>query len=492
MSTRPSGNPAPFPAGAVYVAVFAIAVPLTHFVLGRTVDRAAGNPLITSPDWLQAAGGGLTAAGLALIVASIAWLYILGRGLPLSSSPPPHLVTSGPYTISRHPIYLGALLAFLGASLLLSSFWCTVVAGPLLGFFYFTYACGIEEPVLLSRFGHEYREYQERTALFVEFPFRNHLYRLVCRALERLSRSINRPKIIRRGNHLFFWGYGIWVGAGVALGLSVMEFVLIAQGLPASDAALAVVVVTAVGLLGARVSWRTGVTVRDGGGFSCSAWKAGFVSWGVLAGLLVVLPLLAWRIKASPYLLFDVVFPSLMVTNTLGRIGCAFYGCCYGKETATGARLRYEHPELKSVREGRVRAEALRPVQLISALNGAVIAALVFGLWFWLPLPLTVPAAMAAVMYGFFRLGEEWLRSQSVVLWGIVSPAQLFALALALLGLTYLSLIPAGGGPLTYHALRDVSAASTLQQIHPFLLAASGLVTTLALSYHYGAVGRWK
>lgn len=477
---------------AIYVLIFAIAVPLVHLALGATMDQAVGNPLSGQPSWSIGVGSVLAASGLVLILASIAWLGRIGRGLPISSSPPRRLVTAGPYHWSRHPIYLGAVLAFLGGSLLLGSFWNAVLAGPLLGFFYFTYACGVEEPILLSRFGEQYRTYQEKTALVVEFPLRRHSYKLITGALTLLSAAINRPKISRMGDHIFFWGYGIWTGVGATLGLTAMEYVLLVQGLPVPKAAWTVAAVATAGLLGSRMMWRTGVAVRNGVEFGHTAGTVGFVSWGVLAGLLIVLPLLALATGQSAYLLFDATLPALMIAHIFSRTGCAFYGCCYGKETTTRLRLCYQHPALKAVREKKVHPEALRPVQLISALYGGVIAALVFGLWCRLPLPVGLPAALTAAMYGLFRLGEEWLRSQSVLLWELVSPAQLAALALALLGLGHLASIPPGGGSATYAALGEVAFAPVLQQIHPLLLAASGLITAFVLSYHYRAIGRWK
>jgi len=478
--------------GGAYIAIFALGAPLLCLVLGKAADRSTGIFFSAPPLVLQMAGGVLAIAGLAFIVISIILLYTIGRGLPISSSPPTELVTAGPYGISRHPIYLGTMLVFAGISMTIGSFFCTLLAAPLLGFFYFTYAAGIEEPILLSRYGQRYSDYQNRTPLCFAFPLRKRLYRIISSLLEKLSGVINRPKIVRRGNSIFFWGYGLWVATGAILGLAVIEVVLISLGRPASDAAWVIVVVMVSGLAGARVLWRAGFAVHHKTGFTHSAWKVGFVSWGVLTGYLVGLPLLAWKVNVSPYLFFDVVFPSVMITHLFGRIGCLFYGCCYGKETTSGARIRYEHPDLKAVREGRVDPESLRPIQLISALNGALIAALVFGIWYAIPLPIGVPAALATAMYGLLRIGEEWLRTQNRVLWGLVSPAQIVALLLVLVGVGHLLWIPIGGGHIVHPALSEVLDVSVTSQIHLLLLIVCGVFSLFVSSYHYQAVGRWK
>jgi phosphatidylglycerol:prolipoprotein diacylglycerol transferase len=389
-------------------------------------------------------------------------------------------------------MYLGTTLAFSGTTLAGGSFWGTVLAGPLLGVFYFSYACGVEEPALLSRFGVEYRAYQARTALFVAFPLRHQVRNCASRLLDRLSTRINRPRMLRHREHILFWEYGMWPGIGVALGLAAMESVLMVQGLPAKQAAWIVVVVTIAGLTGTRMLWRLAAAVRDKVRFGRTAGQVGFVSWGALVGLLLMTPVFVRITGRSPYLCFDAVFPALMVAHVFGRIGCMFYGCCYGKETVTSIRLQYRHPALKAVRERRVHPEALRPVQLYSALYGGLTAALVYGIWYIRPLPIGVPAALSAILYGFCRLSEEWLRVQRVQLWAGISPAQMVALGLAAVGLIHLGLMLPGSSEAGYTALGAVRAGAVLQQIHPVLLAASGLLTAFVFSYHYRMVGQWR
>jgi prolipoprotein diacylglyceryltransferase len=238
--------------------------------------------------------------------------------------------------------------------------------------------------------------------------------------------------------------------------------------------------------------WRLAAAVRNGARFGHTAGQVGFVSWGALVGLLLMTPAFVWITGRSPYLYFDAAFPALLVAHVFGRIGCAFYGCCYGKETATSIRLQYRHPALKAVRERRVHSEALRPVQLYSALYGGLNAALVFGLWSMRPLPVGAPAALSAILYGLCRLSEEWLRVQRVQLWAGISPAQMVALGLAAVGLAHLGLMLPDGSEAGYIALGAVKARAVLQQIHPALLAASGLLTAFVFSYHYRTVGQWR
>lgn len=71
------------------------------------------------------------------------------------------LLTGGPYRISRNPIYLGDVLLYAGAALLLNSRW----AFDLLSLVLFVINKGVidrEERYLTRRFGDDYRAYQAK------------------------------------------------------------------------------------------------------------------------------------------------------------------------------------------------------------------------------------------------------------------------------------------------------------------------------------------
>jgi diaminopimelate decarboxylase len=375
---------------------FAVAMPAVHLLLGLSLDRLGGNPLESGPAWLSLAGGLIAGAGLLLIVTSAATLHRAGRGLPLSSSPPVLLVEIGPYRRLRHPIYTGAVMLFVGSAIVLGSFWSAAVTGPLLGFFYFAYAAGKEEPVLRKRYGQRYAAYSGRAAFFLPLPLRGRLIRAVAGLLRRISRAVNRPAILRRGEHILFWGYGIWVGVGIGLGLAAMEFVLIAAGMEPGQAMWGVAVATLAGLTGSRLGWRVLTSVGERTHYRHTSSRVGFVSWGALVALLVLLSALSLVSGESLLRYLDAAFPALMIAQMLARIGCTFYGCCSGLETESILHIHYVHPALKAVRQGQVNGGRLIPAQLLSAVNGGLIALVVFGLWLARPLPLGVPGVTRA------------------------------------------------------------------------------------------------
>jgi protein-S-isoprenylcysteine O-methyltransferase Ste14 len=88
----------------------------------------------------------------------------LGRnwGMPMSRKEQPELVTSGPYTLIRHPIYTGLILAMLGSAIGVNIFWALMLV-PVGA--YFIYSARREETVMLQLFPNEYAAYMARTGM---------------------------------------------------------------------------------------------------------------------------------------------------------------------------------------------------------------------------------------------------------------------------------------------------------------------------------------
>ncbi len=84
---------------------------------------------------------------------------------------PPEVITEGVFGRVRHPIYLGALLLYLGMivatlSLLSLLFWIVI-------FFFYNYIAGYEEKLLEAQFGEAFRRYKERVPRWLPLPEKN-------------------------------------------------------------------------------------------------------------------------------------------------------------------------------------------------------------------------------------------------------------------------------------------------------------------------------
>ena len=126
-----------------------------------------GHRAVTTDPWLQGIGLAIFLLGLALAV----WARIyLGRnwGMPMSEKADPELVTTGPYSIIRHPIYSGIILALAGTTIAVSLYWliAVVVTGA-----YFIYSAVMEERHMAEVFPDAYPRYKQSTKMLIPFIF---------------------------------------------------------------------------------------------------------------------------------------------------------------------------------------------------------------------------------------------------------------------------------------------------------------------------------
>ncbi len=126
-----------------------------------------GHGASTAGPWLQGIGLAIFVLGLALAV----WARIyIGRnwGMPMSEKADPELVTTGPYSVIRHPIYSGIILAMIGTTIAVSLYWLIAVA--VLGA-YFIYSAVMEERYMAGRFPDTYPRYKQLTKMLIPFIF---------------------------------------------------------------------------------------------------------------------------------------------------------------------------------------------------------------------------------------------------------------------------------------------------------------------------------
>ncbi|MHA1959534.1 MAG: methyltransferase [Candidatus Thorarchaeota archaeon] len=110
---------------------------------------------------------GVFGAGLSVLL--VAWIHVnLGRqySAELAIQEGHDLVTSGPYSRTRHPMYTVLNLFSISLSITTSSL--LIILFAILVAIPFPWIARKEEEMLLEQFGDDYREYMERTGRF--FP----------------------------------------------------------------------------------------------------------------------------------------------------------------------------------------------------------------------------------------------------------------------------------------------------------------------------------
>ena len=110
-------------------------------------------------------------AGLALSVWSIAYMKRVGKGNPFDAmghevAPrTKHLMTEGPYKMSRNPMLSGTYLYYMGVLIALWSWWALLVFAVVAAAMMLQVRS--EEKRLEADFGQEYLDYKKRTGMFI-------------------------------------------------------------------------------------------------------------------------------------------------------------------------------------------------------------------------------------------------------------------------------------------------------------------------------------
>lgn len=163
-------------------------------------------------------------------------------------------------------------------------------------------------------------------------------------------------------------------------------------------------------------------------------WQGGLVFYG---GFLVAASVGVWlaRRRLQPLAsLADISTPALAIGQSIGRLGCFFAGCCYGKPTSSWVGIQFRDPSALAPL-----GIALHPTQIYESL-GTLAIGLVLG---WRLLNKKDPAGMLfwlyVLLYGMLRFVLEIFRGdvRGEVMAGMY-PSQWIALVAVVLSMSVL------------------------------------------------------
>lgn len=133
----------------LYALLFNVALPLALWQWARHAEVNVAATAVSAPGL----GMAVTGLGVALVVAGMVSLRVLGGGLPMNPWPPVRQVARGVYALVAHPIYLGFTLACAGLSLWHGSAAGLWLVTPVVALGVAALVLGYEGIDLVERFG---------------------------------------------------------------------------------------------------------------------------------------------------------------------------------------------------------------------------------------------------------------------------------------------------------------------------------------------------
>ncbi|MBD3296806.1 MAG: prolipoprotein diacylglyceryl transferase [Candidatus Omnitrophica bacterium] len=231
---------------------------------------------------------------------------------------------------------------------------------------------------------------------------------------------------------LTFYSYGFFVAVGFLLAafLSVRE--ARRSGVPENDMMDILLSVLAGGLLGGRLLFvllnremfmaePLSIIMLQEGGLAFHGALAG----GAAAGILAV------RVKRIPVLkMADLIAPYIALGHSIGRIGCYFNGCCYGRVIESGPGVTFPGETFMRI-----------PVQLYSSLALLFIFIILIYLRRLRGIPRGGVFAAYLLIYGFFRFFVEFLRADNPAVYAGLTLSQLISAGMLLVGVLMLAVL---------------------------------------------------
>ena len=163
-------------------------------------------------------------------------------------------------------------------------------------------------------------------------------------------------------------------------------------------------------------------------------WEGGLVFYGGFIMAMAVVIIYVRRHEMNLWKVGDILAPSVAIGQGVGRLGCFFAGCCYGRETDVPWAVIFKDPNTLAPMDVH-----LHPTQLYDSANGFIIFAILLilrkfkkfdGQLFW---TYTLLYAVGRFIVEIFR-GDE----RGFVIESFLSTSQFIAIPLFIVSLAML------------------------------------------------------
>ena len=242
--------------------------------------------------------------------------------------------------------------------------------------------------------------------------------------------------------------YGVLLAAAYLLGLQFALRRAKSRGLDPNrvmDLGIWVIVSALVGakLLLVIVEWETyGRNTAE----ILTLVRSGGVFYGGLIAAVLVAIFYMWRHRMPIWTVSDVFAPGIALGHVIGRLGCLFAGCCFGRPTTVPWAITF-HSEYAARNVGTPINIPLHPTQLYEAGAELIILGVLLlferrgrpfpGRTFW----------SYMLLYGISRFVIEFYRGDSRGMVGMFSTSQFVSLLIVPLSLVMLLVLARRPGP---------------------------------------------
>jgi phosphatidylglycerol:prolipoprotein diacylglycerol transferase len=246
--------------------------------------------------------------------------------------------------------------------------------------------------------------------------------------------------------------YGALIALAFLAALRISKWAVRMRGIPEKFLMDLSIVLVLSGIAGARLVYvlLNGPYYAAHPGEILRVWEGGLVFYGGFLVAAAVGYFYTRRHNISPAVMADCLAPGLAMGQAIGRWGCFFAGCCYGKLTNVPWAVQFKDPA--SLAPLNI---PLHPVQVYEAVGNLAIA---FFLWWRFNKDTDAPKGHLfwtyVLLYGILRFGMEMLRGDDRgTLFANLYPSQLLALvAILVSGSILIAHVASTGhlhGPLT-------------------------------------------
>lgn len=231
---------------------------------------------------------------------------------------------------------------------------------------------------------------------------------------------------------LTIYYYGLIIAVAIGLGIFLACKNAKMRGMKSDDILIAVCYIVPIAIIGARIYYIIGAPDKFRDFVSMlKIWDGGIAILGAVIGGAIGVAIYCLIHKKNFLDVGDVVVPSLILGQALGRIGCYFSGCCYGIEvtnpkhmwfpfaTIIGSKWHYSTFFYESIWNFIVFAVLMLLLRKFKLKQRGSISA------FYL------------ILYGFGRALIETIRGDSLM-WGAIKASQLVSILMIFIGLAIL------------------------------------------------------